>query len=99
MESRHWWVTPVILATWESEIRRIVVLDQVGQIVRETPISKIIREKWTGVVTQSIGYLLCKHEALCLNPVHQKKKKKPYKNTTRKHNKIYHIIETSGLEM
>jgi hypothetical protein len=39
--------TPVILATWEAEIRRIMVSVQNGQIVTETPppISKITRAK------------------------------------------------------
>jgi hypothetical protein len=32
---------PVLLATWETEIRRIEVLGQPGQMVSETPISKI----------------------------------------------------------
>jgi hypothetical protein len=36
---------PVILATWETEIRRIAVPDQPGQTVHETPISKITRAK------------------------------------------------------
>jgi hypothetical protein len=31
---------PVILATWEAEIRRIMVPGQPRQIVHETPISK-----------------------------------------------------------
>jgi hypothetical protein len=31
-----WWLTPVILATLEAEIRRIVIQSQTGQIVQET---------------------------------------------------------------
>jgi hypothetical protein len=34
--SGHWWFTPVILATWEAEIGRILVWSQQGQIVQET---------------------------------------------------------------
>jgi hypothetical protein len=40
---------PVILVTWEAEIRRIVIQGQLGEIVQEIPISKIIRAKWTEV--------------------------------------------------
>jgi hypothetical protein len=32
----YWWLTPIILPTWEAEIRRIMVLGQAGQTVRET---------------------------------------------------------------
>jgi hypothetical protein len=35
-QARHQWLTPVILATQEAEIRRITVGSQPGQIVQET---------------------------------------------------------------
>jgi hypothetical protein len=56
------WLTPIILYTWESEIKRIEVQGQPKQSVYETPISKITRAKWTGGV-QAVEHLLCKHEA------------------------------------
>jgi hypothetical protein len=59
---------PVILATWESEIRKIAVQGQPRQIVLETPISKITRAKWTVGVVQVVECLLCKGEALSSNP-------------------------------
>jgi hypothetical protein len=33
--ARCWWFTPIILATQETEIRRIAILGQLGQIVLE----------------------------------------------------------------
>jgi hypothetical protein len=36
MLGRHWWLTPVTLATQEEEIGRIMVWSQLGQIVCET---------------------------------------------------------------
>jgi hypothetical protein len=57
--SRHWCFTPVILATWEAEIRRITV--------QETPTSKIIRAKCIGSMTQAVEHLLCKCEVSSWN--------------------------------
>jgi hypothetical protein len=37
----HWWLTPVILAVQETEIRRIMVQSQPGQIVRKRLSQKI----------------------------------------------------------
>jgi hypothetical protein len=51
----------VILATWEAEIRRIVVQGQPRQIVQETPHLQITTTKWTGSVAQVVECLLCKH--------------------------------------
>jgi hypothetical protein len=42
----YWWLTSIILATWEAEIRRIMV--------QEIAISKIFRAKWTGGVAQTV---------------------------------------------
>jgi hypothetical protein len=46
--ARCWWLTPVILGTWEAEIRRIMVPGQPGQIVHETlsPKNNQIKMDW-----------------------------------------------------
>jgi hypothetical protein len=67
---------PVILATWEAEIRRIMFQGHTGQIVCKDPIFKITRTKWNRSVVQTIYHLLCKCEALNETPVSPKKKKR-----------------------
>jgi hypothetical protein len=44
-ETRHWWLTPVILDTQEAEIRRITVQNQPGQIVCKTYLEKTHHKK------------------------------------------------------
>jgi hypothetical protein len=76
---------PIILATWEAEIGRIMVPDQLRQVFLETPISKIIRTKWTESVAQGVERLLCKCEPLSSNfsPTKKKKKKRQKSQTPR----------------
>jgi hypothetical protein len=45
-----YWLTPVILATWEEAIRRIVVRSQPGQIACETLSQKNPSQKRAGGV-------------------------------------------------
>jgi hypothetical protein len=67
-KSGHQWFTPVILATQEAEIRRIVVRSQPGQIVCKILSQKKNHKKRTGRVAQGEGPEF--------NPCTTKKKKK-----------------------
>jgi hypothetical protein len=53
--ARHRWLTPIILATQEAEIRRIVVWSQPEQIVPETLPRKYPSHKRAGGVAQGDG--------------------------------------------
>jgi hypothetical protein len=69
---------PVILATWEAEIRSTAIWGQPGENSSQDPISKITRAKWTGGVAQVVKHLLCKHEALSHKKKKGKKDVKPF---------------------
>jgi hypothetical protein len=49
------WLVPVILATQEAEIRRIVVWSQPGQMVHETLSWKTLHTNRANDVAQSVG--------------------------------------------
>jgi hypothetical protein len=53
--ARHQWLTPIILATQEAEIRRIAVRSQPGQTVGETLSQKILHKNVAGGVAQGEG--------------------------------------------
>jgi hypothetical protein len=63
---------PVILATWEAEIKRIAVQGQPRQIVYETLAQKYLTQKRAGRVVQ----VPSKHEALSANPTSAQKRKR-----------------------
>jgi hypothetical protein len=55
LEAGHQWLTPIIVASWEAEIRRIVVRSQPRQIVPETLFRKKKIIKKAGGVAQVVG--------------------------------------------
>jgi hypothetical protein len=48
LPARHRWLTPVILATQEAEIRRVEVRSQPGEIVHKTLSGKYLTQKRAG---------------------------------------------------
>jgi hypothetical protein len=65
----HWWLTSIIQATQEADIRRIVVRSQPGQIVLQRAyLKKTLHKNMVGGVAQGEGPEL--------NPTTPKKKKK-----------------------
>jgi hypothetical protein len=55
LKAKHWWLTPVILATQEAELRRIVVQIGPGQIVYETLSRKTLHKNRAGGMAQGEG--------------------------------------------
>jgi hypothetical protein len=53
--ARLWWMTPVILATQEAEIRRILVQSQPRQIAHEILFQKTLHKHRAGRVAQGEG--------------------------------------------
>jgi hypothetical protein len=68
LKAGHQWLTSIILATQEAEIRRIVVQSQSGQTVHET-----LSQKHPSQVGGGRG---CWSGSRCRSEYHQKKKKK-----------------------
>jgi hypothetical protein len=62
IEARCWWLTSVILATREAEIRRILVQSQPGKIVLKTLSQKNPAQKRAGGVAQVIELLPSKRK-------------------------------------
>jgi hypothetical protein len=72
------WLTPLILAPQEADIRMSTNRSQFGQIVLKTLSQKYLTQNRPGRVARVIATLPSKHEALSsFKPQnHQKKKKK-----------------------
>jgi hypothetical protein len=75
MSSRHQWLKPIILASWEAEIGRIKAQGQPGKIDHETPHLQNNRAKGTEDMVQVAEHLFCKCKALNSNSSPTQKKK------------------------
>jgi hypothetical protein len=62
------WLTPVIPATQEVEVRRIAVRNQLGKIVHETLSWKYSTSNRAGRVAQVVEHMPSKSKALSSNP-------------------------------
>jgi hypothetical protein len=87
-----WWLTPVILASQEAEIRRIWVQSQPWANNPRDPISKIpdTKEGWWS--DQAVECLLSKNEALNSNPSIGENKKNTQILLIHDHGKSYTIF-------
>jgi hypothetical protein len=68
--------TPIILATQEAEIRRIMVQSQPGQTAHETPFQKHSTQNRASRVAQEVEHLPIKYEAPSSSPSTTKKRRK-----------------------
>jgi hypothetical protein len=73
LPAEHWWLTPVILATPEAEIRRISGQSQAGANTWQDSTSKKPITKRIGGVAQVVECLPSEHEALSSNRCTTKK--------------------------
>jgi hypothetical protein len=58
LQARHWWLTPIILATQEAEIKRLLIRSQPGKIVCETLSQQYPTLKRDGRLAQVVEPLL-----------------------------------------
>jgi hypothetical protein len=52
VKARHWWLTPVTLATQEAEIRRILVQSQLREKLHKTLSQRYFSQKRGGELTE-----------------------------------------------